>query len=354
MSGTIGSSSGLLPSGMYGVLANDSAGIKQKLNQLTQQSATGLVSNTYAGLGVQATVSINMRPQLQAIGTWQNNISQAGTQLQMTQSALQQLSDIASSFASQTLGMSAQTSAGVDSIATQAKAALSQVQVLLNSQNGGNYLLAGQDQTTQPLSDTALANFVAQVQAPISALATGGGAAAATAAMTAATTTALTTTGATTGRAMAEVGPGQQVALGVVAGQNTYAVQSGASTTGSYVKDLVAGLASLAAMSSGQTALGTDFTTVTTAIGTTLKGAVNALSTEMAGVGTQQAHLTHETSVLSDLSTTLTSQISSVENVDMASTATALTQVQTQLQASYQLISGMHGLSLVSFLVAGG
>ena len=47
MSGTIGSLNGLLPSGMYGVLANDSAGIKQKLNQLTQQSATGLVSNGY-------------------------------------------------------------------------------------------------------------------------------------------------------------------------------------------------------------------------------------------------------------------------------------------------------------------
>ena len=122
MSGTIGSNAGLLPTGLYGVLANDGASIKQKLDQLTQQSATGLVSNSYAGLGGQAAVSINMRPQLQAIGTWQTNISQAGTQLQLTQSTLQQLSDIAASFATQTLNMSTQTSAGVDSIATQAKA----------------------------------------------------------------------------------------------------------------------------------------------------------------------------------------------------------------------------------------
>ena len=354
MSGTIGSNAGLLPTGLYGVLANDGASIKQKLDQLTQQSATGLVSNSYAGLGGQAAVSINMRPQLQAIGTWQTNISQAGTQLQLTQSTLQQLSDIAASFATQTLNMSTQTSAGVDSIATQAKAALTQVQALLNTQSGGAYLLAGQDQANQPLTDAGLANFVAQVQAPIAALAAGGGAAAVTATMAAATATTLTATGAATGRAMAEIGPGQQVAIGVVAGQNTYAVQTGAGTTGSYVKDLVAGLAALATMSSGQTALGTDFTTVTTAVGATLKGAVNALSTEMAGVGTQQAHLTTETSVLGDLSTTLTRQISSVENVDMASTATALTQVQTQLQASYQLISGLHGMSLVSFLVPGG
>ena len=34
----------------------------------------------------------------------------------------------------------------------------------------------------------------------------------------------------------------------------------------------------------------------------------------------------------------------------MASTATALSQVQTQLQASYQLIAGMRSLSLVTYL----
>ena len=48
--------------------------------------------------------------------------------------------------------------------------------------------------------------------------------------------------------------------------------------------------------------------------------------------------------------TALSGQVSSAENVDMAATLSQLSLVQTQMQASYQLISAMSGLSLVNFL----
>ncbi|MBV8914283.1 MAG: hypothetical protein JOZ05_14730, partial [Acetobacteraceae bacterium] len=48
--------------------------------------------------------------------------------------------------------------------------------------------------------------------------------------------------------------------------------------------------------------------------------------------------------------TALKTQISSAEDVDMASTLSQLTQVQTQMQASYQMIASFSGLSLVKFL----
>ena len=45
-------------------------------------------------------------------------------------------------------------------------------------------------------------------------------------------------------------------------------------------------------------------------------------------------------------------KVSAVQDVDMATTLSNLTATQTQLQASYRLISGASTLSLVSFLPA--
>ncbi len=347
MSGTIG---GAMPTGLLGMLASQSATVRQRMDVLSQQAATGQKSATYAGLGDGAKISIDLRPQLQRIDTYTNNISQADTKLQMTGSALQQLSDIAANFATQTINMSAQTSPAVDSIAVQARLALQQVQVLLNTQSGGAYLFAGQDRANQPVPDAELAAFVAAVQAPVATLTNTNAAATAAATLAAATTTTVTSATLGTARVVVEVGDGLDLASGVVAGQNAYAVQTAPGSTGSYVKDLVRGLATLAAMNSGQTALGNGFTSFVTDIGTTLKGAVSAIGTEMAGIGQQQTVLSAQKSALSDTATAFTTQLSSVEDVDMAATATALSQVQTQLQASYKLIASMQNLSLVGYL----
>jgi len=270
--------------------------------------------------------------------------------LQMTGAALQQLSDIAASFATQTINMSAQTSPAVDSIAVQARLALQQVQVLLNSQSGGQYLFAGQDSANSPVPDAELAAFVAAVQAPIPGLTALNAPATSAATLAAANATPLTSATLGTARSVVEAGDGMDLPSGVIAGQNAYAVQTGANSTGSYVKDLVRGLASLAAMNSGQTTLGGGFVSLVTDIGAQLKGVVAAAGTEIAGIGQQQQVLTAQQNSLSDTATALTSQLSSVEDVDMAATATALSQVQTQLEASYKLISSLRSLSLASYL----
>ena len=346
MSGTIGT----MPTGLLGMLASQSATVRQRLDTLTQQAATGYKSDTYAGLGDGAKISIDLRPHLQRIDTYASNISQADTKLQITGSALQQLSDIAASFATQTINMSAQTSPAVDSIAVQARLALQQVQVLLNSQSGGAYLFAGQDSANQPVPDAELAAFVAAVQIPVATLTDTNAATTAAATLAAAIATTVTSATLGTARSMIEAGDGLDLASGVLAGQNAYAVQSGPGSTGSYVKDLLRGLATLAAMNSAQTALGNGFTSFVTDIGTTLKGAVVAMGTEMAGIGQQQSVLSTQKTALSDTAKAFTTQISSVEDVDMAATATALSQVQTQLQASYRLIAGMQNMSLVGYL----
>ena len=85
---------------------------------------------------------------------------------------------------------------------------------------------------------------------------------------------------------------------------------------------------------------------------TSLNGAVSSMATETGVLGDRQTALTATQTALSDTATALTTQVSSAQNVDMAATLSDLTQTQTQLQASYQLIAGETGLSLAKFLPA--
>jgi flagellar hook-associated protein 3 FlgL len=81
-----------------------------------------------------------------------------------------------------------------------------------------------------------------------------------------------------------------------------------------------------------------------------LSGAVSALGQDAGVLGNIQTSLTTTQTNIADTQTALTNQVSSAEDVDMASTLSRLSLVQTQLQGSYQLITGMSGLSLVKFL----
>ena len=83
-----------------------------------------------------------------------------------------------------------------------------------------------------------------------------------------------------------------------------------------------------------------------------LSGAVDAMARDAGVLGNVQSSLTATQSRLSDTQTALTGQVSSAEDVDMAATLSRLSLVQTQMQASYQLIATLNGLSLAKYLSA--
>jgi flagellar hook-associated protein 3 FlgL len=78
------------------------------------------------------------------------------------------------------------------------------------------------------------------------------------------------------------------------------------------------------------------------------------MAQDAGALGNVQSSLTATQTRLADTQTALTAQVSSAEDVDMAKTLSQLSLVQTQMQASYQLIAGMSGLSLVKFLPVTG
>ena len=120
-------------------------------------------------------------------------------------------------------------------------------------------------------------------------------------------------------------------------------------STGSYMRDLLRALATIGSLSSSQ-ASDTGFQDLVQDTRVSLSGSITAMAQDAGVLGNVQSSLTATQTQLSDTQTALTGQVSSAENVDMAATMSQLSLVQTQMQASYQLIATLSGLSLVKFL----
>ena len=115
------------------------------------------------------------------------------------------------------------------------------------------------------------------------------------------------------------------------------------------MRDLMRALGTIGSLSSGQVN-DSGFAALVADTQTSVTGAITAMSTDVGILGEQQASLTATKTTLSDTATALTGQLTSAQNVDMATTLSNLTLTQTQLQASYQLISASNAMSLVKFL----
>ena len=170
---SIGAVSGMVQNGLLAQLVADSTATQTQVDKLTRQSASGLVADTYGGLGNAASVSIDLRPQMAQVKAWQQNISTATTTLDTTQSVLGQLESIATSFSSEALGTAMQSATGASAVAAQAQLALQQVVGLLNTQSDGQYAFAGAGSATAPVDSSALAPFTSDVGTQVAGL--GGG-----------------------------------------------------------------------------------------------------------------------------------------------------------------------------------
>ena len=362
--------------GMLGSLIAQSASVRQKLDQLTNQASSGLVGNSYAGLGAGAPVSLNLRPQIATLQAWQSNLDAATGRMSVAQSAMTQIQSIASNFYAQLDNVGGVNASAVDGIAASARDALSQVASLLDTQDGGVYVFAGQDTANPPVPDPAnIANmaayptgYFAQINAAVANLAPPGSAvltanatfavAVSNTAGTSPFSTYLSQPGATLQLPTVQVGQNRSEQVGLLASANSLTPASVApatlaggpsATTGSYMRDVLRALATIGSLSSTQVNVN-GFQDLVQDTRISLSGAITGMAQDAGVLGNVQSSLTATQSSLADTQTALTGQVSAVEDVDMASTLSQLSLVQTQMQASYQLISGMSGLSLVKFL----
>jgi flagellar hook-associated protein 3 FlgL len=373
MSATITSAAPPSDYGLMNTLVAQSASVKQKLDTLTNQASSGLVGTTYAGLGTGASTSLDLRPQIANMQTWQNNVNAATGTISIAQSALGSIESIASNFYAQLNNMEGVNSSEIDTIASSAQDALQEVAGLLDSQVGSVYVFAGQDSGNAPIPDPdniLTSGFYTQINTAVSGLAANGAAATANATFGVANSNAagispfstfLSQPYATVQAALqsVQVGQNQQETIGIPASANgliptsppgpTTITGGPVSSTGSYMRDILRALATMGSLSSSQ-ANDQGFQDLVQDTRVSMNGAITSLNEDSGVLGNTQSSLNATQTRLSDTQTALTTQVSSAEDVDMASTLSQISLVQTQMQASYQLIAGMSGLSLVKFL----
>lgn len=359
--------SGVPAAGEYGLLTTlvaNSATARQRVDRLTQQSSTGLIAGNYAGLGAGASVSLNLNPEIASLQTWQDNIASATGAMGVTQASMTQIQQIASNFYAQINNLNGINTSEVDSIAASAQDALKQVAGLLDAQDGTGFVFGGADSANPPVPDPSnilSSGFYTQIAAAVGNLGAAGASA------TAAATLSIASPGGTSpfsaymsqpaGTLQAQIptvqtGPGQSTQIGLLASANAAIASPAGSTTGSYMRDLMRSLATLGSLSSAQVNL-PGFNGLIQDTRTSLQGAITAMAGDVGVLGNRQAALTATQTGLAATQSALTIQVGAAQDVDMAKTLSALTQAQTQLQASYQVISAVSGLSLAKMLPAG-
>ncbi|HWT09821.1 MAG TPA: flagellin, partial [Roseomonas sp.] len=133
------------------------------------------------------------------------------------------------------------------------------------------------------------------------------------------------------------------------ANRNAAATSAG-ETTGAWSRDILRGLATLAALDPAQAQLGTDFTALVASVRDGLRSAIDALGEERGALGATEERLGAISRRHDDITVTLTAQLASIEEVDMAETISRLDATKTQLEASYRAIAMVSSLSLTNFL----
>ena len=352
MSGAISSGYGIMPTLMRSI---------DKLNAqndaLTAQATSGVMSDSYAGLGDLADEAISLQPQITATTAWQNSLTQIQTKLSVTQTALTSIGSIATSMQATLLSLQSNPSATTIAVASAgATQQLAQLMSLLNTRSGDTYVFAGtaSDQAPMASPDLASSNLVTSIKnavvlgrtaADMTGLAIASYGSTATSIFSAQLSSAQTIDPATL-VPVAQVGQHDTIATGIVATQGG---ASSASSAGSPIMDLITTLATVAGLSGADSSTSV-FRTLVSETSGQMATVIQGLATLGASVGTLQNNATTRSSDLSDVNSALTSQLDAVKGSDPVATRTQQLALQNQLTASYTLIADMKNLNLAQYI----
>ncbi|MET3839508.1 flagellar protein [Bradyrhizobium sp. OAE829] len=147
-------------SGRTSYIGTSIIGLRNQLNELTQQLASGKVSTTYAGQGADRGFALSLRAQVSSINAFANTATNVNTRIGVLNLALQGMTNIGTSVKSAAssstivLNNNGQTSGQIT-----AQAAFSNAVSLLNSQSGDRYLFSGRttDKAATVSADVMLA-----------------------------------------------------------------------------------------------------------------------------------------------------------------------------------------------------
>lgn len=130
-------------------------GTQQRMTDTQNQISTGLISQDYAGLGADTSRLVNLQSAEARINQYANNATTVDQRLTSMETATKQLFTIASNLQTLLVTASNAQSASDVNLNQQATNMLNQVQGLLNTQLDGRYLFGGTNTNTAPVDVNA-------------------------------------------------------------------------------------------------------------------------------------------------------------------------------------------------------
>ena len=328
---------------------------------LQGELSSGVLSDSYAGLGDQRYQALNLQPQITAVGAWQQNVTSAQNTLSVTQTAMSSITAITTALQTSLTSLRGNQSAvAISAAAVEARSSLNELGSLLNTRDGSQYVFGGTASGTAPVMDPSnitSSAFFQTISASVTSVGTTGAAAVETATVAAASDNAPTrspfspalsvdASAATSLAHTVTVGEQDHVTVGFVATEGTAPT---ATYTGSSIRDVMRALAVVGSLDQAD-ASSTGFSTLVGDTATQVGSINSSLTDTVARLGQTQALLTSQSNMLDSVSDALKSQLGAVKNSDAATLSTEINATQNQLTASYTLIADMKGMSLAAYL----
>ena len=312
---------------------------RNQLDTLQDQISSGEKASLYSGLGGAGAVrSISLHSALSQMDTYSTNISVVRGRTSIMDTALNSLVATAQGVSNDLLTVTQNNiDPGMLNFNVEAQGALNQIQAYLNSSYNGQQVFAGTDLNTQPVASlsTLNTNVTTQLAALYSGASTGA--------------TVLTAVAGITG-----VNAGYSASL-AAAGNVTAQIDSNQTIDYTVkaddpaIQQVMQGLSIIANLQYDP-AHPTEFWNVYNGAKAMIDQGARGVTNLDSKVGLVQKQLEQTDTTHQLTQNTLEIQLGDVEHVDIAQATTQLQLLQTQLQASYKVVSMVNQLSLVNFL----
>ena len=289
--------------------------VENNLSQTKSQVATGLVSTTYGGIGDQTAVMESAQSQGAMATSYASTAQLAANQADLQDTQLTQLGTLASQL-KQDITTAVANNNGA-TLMSQAQSIFDQAAQILNSQDAnGNYIYGGGNSSTPPVTPTSLSQLAALPS--VSQAFTNG-----------------------TQKTSVQVGSNQTVQVGVLA-----------SDVGTQLMQTLSDISNYNSGSNGNFG-----STLTSAQSSFLSGEISSAQTASQTVndvvgsnGDVYQQLQSAVTQQQSMSTLYQGFVSNIQNVDMATASTNLSQEQTALQAALDVTSKLGQISLLNYL----
>jgi flagellar hook-associated protein 3 FlgL len=328
--------------------------VQNELSQMQKELASGVDADVGLSLGARSSQYVDLQHHAATLQTIQDNNTLATTRLSSTTTVLDALRTTASSF--QSALTTASSSGGLTtSLQTNASSALQSLTAALNTVVSGQYIFAGINTAVQPVTNYTTSPASANKTAVDNAFSTAFGfsqssASAGTisassmqsflngafASMFSATGFSTSWSSASNTAISSEISDSQTADTSVSANANAF-------------RELAQAYTMVTEFGGTNFSSGASQAVVSTALGL-VNSALNDLNTIESGVGITQNAITSANTAMSAQSDVLKTQMDALVGVDAYDLPTQISNLQTQLQASYEVTSRLQSLSLVNYL----